>query len=214
MIIIKALVLILMLIFAQPFFLSKSSFDSSTPAYATVPYTFSNISGTYSIPNLGFQITFPPGWSGIGLEGFVMVSPMGINSRTAVPNPSNDLDKVIFILSVANLSDIVGGSGDLNASAYRKYVEKTARTIGCQIISDKFVKFNGTNTEEVDQLCGSRLEQKAKTHAIASGKTVVFVGLKGNGPALDHNLKKFDESLHTIKINKVTNIKRLLSGAR
>jgi hypothetical protein len=209
-----SLALIPIIVWATASILSKSNFDLSTQAYATIPYNFTNISGIYRIPQLGFQITFPPGWSGIGLNDFVMVSPMGINSKTAVPNPSSDIDKAIIVLSVANLSDIMDGLKDRNISSYQQYVEKTSKTIGCQIISDKFVKFNGTNTEEVDQLCGSRLEQKAKTYAIASGKTVVFVGLKGNGPAFDHNLKKFDESLQTIKINKVTNIKRLLSGAR
>ena len=102
MIIIKSLVLIPMIVLSRNLILlSKSNFDSSTLAYATVSYTFSNISGTYSIPDLGFQIAFSPGWSGIRLEGFVMVSPMGINARTTVPNPSDDLDRVILILSRA-----------------------------------------------------------------------------------------------------------------
>lgn len=115
--------LIPMIVLSRSILLSKSNFDSSTLAYATVSYTFSNISGTYSIPDLGFQITFPPGWSGIGLEGFVMVSPMGINTRTAVPNPSDDLDRVILILSRAKLSDVAGDGKDHNTPTYRNYVE-------------------------------------------------------------------------------------------
>ena len=144
MIIVKSLVLIPMIVLSQSILLSKSNFDSPTLAYATVSYTFSNI---YSIPDLGFQITFPPGWRGIGLEGFVMVSPMGINSRTAVPNPSDDLDRVILILSRANLSDVAGDGKDHNTPTYRNYVEKTAKTIGCRLVSDKFVKFASTTSE-------------------------------------------------------------------
>lgn len=213
MIIVKALVLIPMIILSQSIFLSKSNFDSSTLAYATVSYTFSNISGAYSIPDLGFQITFPPGWSGIGLEGFVMVSPMGINSRTAVPNPSDDLDRVILILSLANLSDVVGDGKDHNTSTYRNYVEKSAETIGCRLVSDKFVKLRGTTSEQVIQQCGPQLEGKTISYAIASGKFIVLLGLKGGASAVDHNLQKFEQSLRTIKIDKATDIKNLLFGS-
>jgi len=200
MIIVKALVLIPMIVLSQSILLSKSNFDSSTLAYATVSYTFSNISGTYSIPDLGFQITFPPGWSGIGLEGFVMVSPRGINSRTAVPNPSDDLDRVILILSRANLSDVAGDGKDHNTPTYRNYVEKTAKTIGCRLVSDKFVKFASTPSEQVIQQCGPQLEDKTISYAISSGKSIVLLGLKGGSSAVDHNLQKFEQSLRAIKI--------------
>ena len=213
MTIVKALVLFPMLILTQTILLSKSNFDGSILTYANTPYTFSNISGTYVIPELGFEITFPPGWSGLGLEDFVMISPTGINSRTGVPNPSDDLDKVIFILSLSNLSDVVGGPENQNASAYQKYVEKTAKTIGCQIISDKFVKLRGTTSEQVIQQCGPQLEGKTISYAIASGKFIVLLGLKGGASAVDHNLQKFEQSLRTIKIDKATDIKNLLFGS-
>lgn len=209
-----ALAFVPIIILAMPFILFKSDSDSSTLAYATAAYNFSNISGTYRIPDLGFQITLPKGWSGIGLKDFVMVSPMGINSKTAVPNPSSDLDKVIFVLSAANVSDIAGGSLGHNASSYQKYIEMTAKIIDCKVVSDKFAKVNGTTREEMYQICGPELEQKAKAYAIASGKSILYMGLKGNGPAFDHNIKKFEESIRTIKINEVTDIKRLLSGFR
>jgi hypothetical protein len=213
MIIIKSLVLIPMIVLSRSILLSKSNFDSSTLAYATVSYTFSNISGTYSIPDLGFQITFPPGWSGIGLEGFVMVSPMGINSRTAVPNPSDDLDRVILILSRANLSDVSGDGKDHNTPTYRNYVEKTAKTIGCRLVSDKFVKFASTTSEQMIQQCGPQLEDKTISYAISSGKSIVLLGLKGGSSAVDHNLQKFEQSLRAIKIDKVTDNKDLLFGS-
>ena len=205
--------LIPMIVLSQSILSSKSNFDSSTLAYATVSYTFSNISGTYSIPDLGFQITFPPGWSGIGLEGFVMVSPMGINSRTAVPNPSDDLDRVILILSRANLSDVTGDGKDHNTPTYRNYLEKTAKTIGCRLVSDKFVKFASTTSEQVIQQCGPQLEDKTISYAISSGKSIVLLGLKGESSAVDHNLQKFEQSLRAIKIDKVTDNKDLLLGS-
>jgi hypothetical protein len=204
--------LIPIILLVAPLILANFNFDTPTHAYAKTPYVFTNISGIYNIPNLGFQITLPEGWSGIGLKDFVMVSPMGINSQTAVPNPSNDIDKVIFVLSVVNQSDILKGSRDLNMSLYEQYVEKTAKSIGCKILSNKFVKVNGTTWEELHQVCGPQSEQEAKSFAISSGKSIVFVGIKGKSPAYEHNIKKFDESVSTIRMNNLTDIMGLVSS--
>ena len=53
---------------------------------------------------------------------------MGINFRTAVSNPGDDLDRVILILSVANLSDVVGDGNDHNTLTYPTISKKSSKT--------------------------------------------------------------------------------------
>jgi hypothetical protein len=79
-------------------------------------------------------------------------------------------------------------------------------------VSDKFVKFASTTSEQVIQQCGPQLEDKTISYAISSGKSIVLLGLKG-GSAVDHNLQKFEQSLRAIKIDKVTDNKDLLFGS-
>jgi hypothetical protein len=171
--------------------------------------SFTNISGTYSIPELGFNIKLPAAWSGIDLKSVVMVSPTGINPKTGVLNPSDDQDEVYLIIARSKVPEIMGRA-DHNVSNYELYVRKTAESIGCKVLSDRFVKLNGINVEKLLQRCGPPVEGKSITYTISSGKDIVFVGLKGPTVAFTHNLEKFNESVLTIKIDNQTNIKSAL----
>ena len=171
--------------------------------------SFTNISGSYSIPELGFNIKLPAAWSGIDLKSVVMVSPTGINPKTGVLNPSEDQDEAFLIIARSKVPEIMGRA-DHNVSNYDLYVRKTAESIGCKVLSDRFVKLNGMNVEKLLQRCGPPVEGKSITYTISSGKDIVFVGLKGPTVAFNHNLEKFNESVLTIKIDNQTNIKSIL----
>ena len=138
-----------------------------------------------------------------------MVSPTGINPKTGVLNPSEDQDEVFLIIARSKVSEIMGRA-DHNVSNYELYVRKTAESIGCKVLSDRFVKLNGMNVEKLLQRCGPPVEGKSITYTISSGKDIVFVGLKGPTVAFNHNLEKFNESVLTIKIDNQTNIKSTL----
>ena len=185
---------------------SSSSLDGNGALFST---SFANVSGSYSIPELGFNIILPAGWSGLDLKSVVMVSPTGINPKTGVLNPSDDQDEVYLILARSKMSEIKGMANH-NVSDLQLYVRKTAESIGCKVLSDKFVKLNGMNVEKLLQRCGPPVEGKSITYTLSSGKYIIFVGLKGPTLAFDHNLEKFNEAVLTIKIDNQTNIKSTL----
>ena len=89
----------------------------------------------------------------------------------------------------------------------------SAKGIGCRVLSDEFVKLNGTSSEKVVGKCGPLDEVSILTYAIASGKNVIFIGLKGSTTAFDHNYETFMQSLMTMKINEPSDIKKLISGS-
>ena len=182
---------------------SYSSLDGNGALFST---SFANISGSFSIPELGFNIRLPATWSGLDLKSIVMVSPTGINPKTGVLNPSDDQDEVYLIIATSKVPEIMG-LADHNVSSYDLYVRKTAESIGCKVLSDRFVKLNGMNVEKLFQRCGPPVEGKSITYTLSSGKSVIFVGLKGPTLAFDHNLEKFNESVLTIKIENQTNFK-------
>ncbi len=70
---------------------SYSSLDGNGALFST---SFANISGSFSIPELGFNIRLPATWSGLDIKSIVMVSPNGINPKTEVFNPSDNQDEM------------------------------------------------------------------------------------------------------------------------
>ena len=184
----------------------SSSLDGDGALYST---SFANVSGSYSIPELGFNIRLPAGWSGLDLKSIVMVSPTGINPKTGVLNPSDDQDEAYLIIARSKVPELMG-MADHNVSNYELYVGKTAESIGCKVLSDRFVKLNGMNVEKLLQICGPPVEGKSITYTLSSGKYIIFVGLKGPTLAFDHNLEKFNEAVLTIKIDNQSNIKSTL----
>jgi hypothetical protein len=189
---------------------SYSNLDVSPDGNGTLFSTsFANVSGSYSIPELGFNIRLPAGWSGLDLKSIVMVSPTGINPKTGVLNPSDDQDEVYLIIARSKVPEIMG-MADQNVSNYELYLRKTAESIGCKVLSDRFVKLNGMNVEKLLQRCGPPVEGKSITYTLSYGKYIIFVGLKGTTLAFDHNLEKFNEAVLTIKIDNQTNIKSTL----
>jgi hypothetical protein len=209
----KITITLLTMFFLSQFNLAGASDDVSYSSLddngALFSIPFANISGSFGIPELGFSIRLPATWSGLDLKSIVMVSPTGINPKTGVLNPSDDQDEVYLIITTSKVPEILG-LADHNVSSYGLYVRKTAESIGCKVLSDGFVKLNGMNVEKLFQKCGPPVEGKSITYTLSSGKSVIFVGLKGPTLAFDHNLEKFNESVLTIKIENQTNFKSTL----
>jgi hypothetical protein len=191
---------------------SRTFFGSPYSAFSS-PSTppVANVSGTYVLPKVGFNITFPPGWSGIDLGSTVLVAPTGINSRTGVLNPSSNLTAVYLILARTHINDVLRNADNGNLTRYHEFVNESAKGIGCKVLSDEFVKLNGTRSEKVVGKCGPLDEVTILTYAIASGKNVIFIGLKGSTTAFDHNYETFMQSLRTMKIDEPSDIKELIS---
>ena len=191
---------------------SRTFFGSPYSAFSS-PSTppVANVSGTYVLPKVGFNITFPPGWSGIDLGSTVLVAPTGINPRTGVLNPSSNLTAVYLILARTHINDVLRNADNGNLTRYHEFVNESAKGIGCKVLSDEFVKLNGTRSEKVVGKCGPLDEVTILTYAIASGKNVIFIGLKGSTTAFDHNYETFMQSLRTMKIDEPSDIKELIS---
>ena len=190
---------------------SRTFFGSPYSAFSS-PSTppVANVSGTYVLPKVGFNITFPPGWSGIDLGSTVLVAPTGINSRTGVLNPSSNLTAVYLILARTHINDVLRNADNGNLTRYHEFVNESAKGIGCKVLSDEFVKLNGTRSEKVVGKCGPLDEVTILTYAIASGKNVIFVGLKGLTSAFDYNHEDFMRSLKTIRVDDPLDIKALI----
>ncbi len=89
------------------------------------------------------------------------------------------MDEYISKKTDVKLLEIMG-MADHNVSNYELYVRKTAESIGCKVLSDRFVKLNGMNVEKLLQRCGMPVEGKSITYTLSSGKYIIFVGLKGH----------------------------------
>ncbi len=178
---------------------------------AILPSIITNISGTYANPNLGFEITLPKGWQGIEVVNIGMVSPSGINPATGGLRPSGELKKVLLVLGSIKASDFLANKYEHNASTYQEFVKMTSKSIGCTVLSDSFVKINGMNSEDVIQQCGRLGEEKSLSYIFASGKNIIFIGLKGIRSAFEHNFEKFRQSMQTLKIDKPVDIESVIS---
>jgi len=185
--------------------LGKSYFSSTN---ISIPYSgiLVNVSGMYTLPDIGFNITLPVGWKGIDLGSTTLVSPTGINPPTGVLNPSSDLEKVFLILTRSNTSH-TGISSKTDALPNDdQYSRGSAKSMGCKVMSDKFVMLNGIRSEEVAGRCGILEDVKFLAYAIASNENIIYVGLKGLIPAFEYNYPIFIQSINTMKINNQTDI--------
>jgi hypothetical protein len=168
------------------------------------------VKGTYTIPSEGFQITLPDGWTGIDLNPVAIVSPTGIDLKTGSVKRGGD--SILMVLDRANVSDYLEGMNHYNTSKYADYIKKIAETVGCKVLSDKFIKIKGMKSEELTEQCGSHGEEKTISYVFTSRKNMIFVGLKASGLTFDNNLEKFKQSIQSIKINDATDIEDIILG--
>jgi len=157
-----------------------------------------SINESYSNPRVGFHILLPSGWKGLSYQNIAMVSPAGMNIRTGnLGSLGSGADKVLMVIEALNVSDFL--------DQRKNYGEIEKKD--CRIVSDKYIKINGVNGQELFWQCGS--DNKIINDIFGAGNEVIIVGLKGAGSVFDNNLDKFRNSVDTLRIDKPTDIKKI-----
>ena len=156
-----------------------------------------SLNESYTNPNVGFHLSLPGGWNGINYQNIAMVSPAGVHSLNGNLGPNGD--KVLMVIEALNISDF--------QDQRKEYSE--IENNGCKIVSDKYVKINNINGQEVFLQCGSNNDNKILNYFFASGNKIIAVGLKGSGSVFDSNLDKFRNSVSTLSIDNPTDIRKI-----
>jgi hypothetical protein len=192
------------------FFLMFSSFGMHNIGYSQENQTNSNstslnfhegnipqiLNESYANPSVGFHILLPGGWNGINYQNIAMVSPAGVHSSNGNLGPNGD--KVLMVIEALNVSDFQD----------QRRENSEVENNGCKIVSDKYVKINNINGQELFRQCGSDNDNKILNYFFASGNKIIIVGLKGSGSVFDSNLVKFRNSVSTLSIDKPSDIRK------
>jgi len=174
--------------------LGYSQNNSSTLNHSSIqiPGTLSNI---LELPDVGFSITFPSGWTGINHDYIAMVSPDGINQDNG--NFKRDQYKAVMVIEILDISSY-------NEDNFTSKIQNK-----CQIESEKFVTFNNIESKEVMIKCGVEGHQKIVNYIFGSRDKIVIVGLKGTGAQFDNNLDAFKDSLNTVGITSPVELRQM-----
>lgn len=156
------------------------------------------IKGTYSLPEIGFNITFPKGWSGLNHGFIAMVSPDGINQYNG--NLRGDQNKTLMVIEFLNLSDF---QQDRNSYEMQN---------NCRIVSEKYLTLNDIQTKEVSLKCGVGSVEKIINYIFGSGNKIIIVGLKGIGTPFDNDLDDFMNSVRTVTIKNPIELKQMANS--
>ena len=68
-------------------------------------------------------------------------------------------DEAYLIIATSKVPEIMGLE-DHNVSSYDLYVRKTAESIGCKVLSDRFVKLNGMTSKNCFRDVDHRLRER------------------------------------------------------
>jgi hypothetical protein len=192
---------IFFLLFAS-FMTHETSYSQEDPSNSTLlPDQLANIpeflNESYSIPNAGFNISFPGGWKGLDYQNIAMISPAGVHLMNGNLGPNRD--KVLMIIQTLNVSDFIRERAQYSEN------EKN----GCRVLSDRNLKINTMNSHELFWQCGPNQDDKIINYFFASEDKIFVVGLKGSGSAFDNNLEKFRNSVRTLSINEPADINKI-----
>lgn len=177
------------------------------------------ISGTYSYPSAGFEITLPKGWSGPAMFadiGNVMIG----------PNASATWPGALMVITIAPLNITQGVMADYNVTSYQDLVMKTAY---CIVAPLSYVEMSGIGASQYFSDCEkaaasagitlnetSGMPLKSKTYLFTTANneliSIAFSGISATD--YDKNLPMFEESIKTIKIDHPTDPKSILSALK
>jgi len=152
---------------------------------------------SYTNSGAGFHILLPGGWKGLNYQNIAMISPAGMHLNNGNLGPNGD--KVLMVIEALNVSDFLDQRKEYGQ------IEKN----GCITLSDKYVKFNDINGQELFWQCGSNNDNRIINYLFGAGNKVIIVGLKGSGSVFDSNLDKFRNSVSTLSIDKPTDIRKI-----
>lgn len=175
---------------------SQEESSNSNDTLLRIPATLSD---SFELPDLGFSITFPDGWSGVDHGYIAMVSPDGINQYNG--NFKRDKDKAVMVIEILNISDF----------QEHNFASKTQKE--CRISSEKLYNFNNIESKEVIINCGVEGNQKIVNYIFGSENKIIIVGLKGLGSQFDKNLDAFRNSIKTVIIKNPIDIRHVLNSS-
>ena len=192
---------IFFLLFA-PFMIHNTSYSQEDTSNSTLlPDQLANIpeylNESYSIPSVGFHISFPGGWKGLDYQNIAMISPAGVHLTNGNLGPNRD--QVLMVIQTLNVSDFI--------REREQYTENEKN--GCSILSDRIVKINTMNSHELFWQCGPNQDDKIISYFFASKDKIFVIGLKGSGSVFDNNLEKFRNSVRTLSINEPADISKI-----
>lgn len=158
-----------------------------------------SISGKYIDSKAGYEITFPKGWSGTEfMEIATIVAPGGVDFIKGYPKTY--IMTVYFNMTAAK--DLWG------STTGQSTVDNT-----CKQISNRYVTLNKVRGYETVQECTTNDGfSKSKYVYFATKDLVIAAGLSADSKkAFTDNLKVFDESVKTLKVQKQIDIKTLMA---
>jgi len=193
-----------------------------------------DVNGTYTNPDIGFQIDLPTGWKGKEINFLiksVFAAPGEINLLELEGEDFQDLATFMTILGIdegtfnmieefSKLPALEeGGVGEEETLLQGSDPLDTTTTpfgntdvLSCTFSQPSFVIINGINAEERSGECideeGGGINSKTKSYAFATqNNSLIVLGFYGNSTgAYDQNLPFFEESVKTINISRPADI--------
>lgn len=193
-----------------------------------------DVNGTYTNPDIGFQIDLPTGWEGKEINFLiksVFAAPGEINLLELEGEDFQDLATFMTILGIdegtfnmiEEFSKLPapeeGGVGEEETLLQGSDPLDTTTTpfgntdvLSCTFSQPSFVIINGINAEERSGECideeGGGINSKTKSYAFATqNNSLIVLGFYGNSTgAYDQNLPFFEESVKTINISRPADI--------
>jgi hypothetical protein len=193
-----------------------------------------DVNGTYTNPDIGFQIDLPTGWKGKEINFLiksVFAAPGEINLLELEGEDFQDLATFMTILGIdegtfnmieefSKLPALEeGGVGEEEALLQGSDPLDTTTTpfgntdvLSCTFSQPSFVIINGINAEERSGECidegGGGTNPKTKSYAFATqNNSLIIVGFYSNSTSTyDQNLPVFEESVKTINISRPADI--------
>ena len=193
-----------------------------------------DVNGTYTNPDIGFQIDLPTGWKGKEINFLiksVFAAPGEINLLELEGEYFQDLATFMTILGIdegtfnmieefSKLPALEeGGGGEEETLLQGSDPLDTTTTpfgntdvLSCTFSQPSFVIINGINAEERSGECideeGGGINSKTKSYAFATqNNSLIVLGFYGNSTgAYDQNLPFFEESVKTINISRPADI--------
>jgi hypothetical protein len=193
-----------------------------------------DVNGTYTNSDIGFQIDLPTGWKGKEINFLiksVFAAPGEINLLELEGEGFQDLATFMTILGIdEGTFNMIEGFSKLPALGEGGVGEEetllqgsdpldTTTTafgntdvLSCTFSQPSFVIINGMNAEERSGECideeGGGINSKTKSYAFATqNNSLIVLGFYGNSTgAYDQNLPFFEESVKTINISRPADI--------
>ena len=173
--------------------------EENWPYFKTISDSSTNIDKMYENAISGFKIVLPKDWDHIDNENIVLISPNKINHNTGGIKFKED--NVMMIIQIVPIADF-----HLNMNEYKEGYERN----GCKVLSDKFIEINNLSSKKIFKQCKSQnKEEKVLNYILATRKTIIFIGLKGEDLGFDRNLDEFMNSVKTITIKNPIDIRQL-----